>query len=71
MLINKYRKKFNVDSMKEVIIDKMILSAIKEELSHGALTGDKLAALEKKLELKVIELRQDMADEKSGKKKPK
>jgi len=57
MLINKYRNKFKVDSMKEVIIDKMILNSIKEELSLGALTGDRLAALEKKLELKVIELR--------------
>lgn len=57
MLINKYRNKFKVDSMKEVIIDKMILNSIKEELTLGALTGDRLAGLEKKLELKIIEMR--------------
>ena len=57
MLINKYRNKFKVDSVGEVIIDKMILNSIKEELALGALTGDRLATLEIKLESRVIELR--------------
>lgn len=64
MLINKYRNKFKIDSINEVQIDKMILSEIQAELKNGALTGDKLIALEKKLAKQIEDMRNGIVEKK-------
>jgi len=57
LLINKFRNKFNVNSIQEVEIDRMMLSEIQKLLRGGSPTESNLIALDRKLETNIKEMR--------------
>ena len=57
LLINKFRNKFNVNSIQEVEIDRMMLQEIQNLLMGGSPTESNLISLDRKLESKIKEMR--------------